>query len=197
MKKVGSVLLLFIMFCVFSIPVLASGNNNTSITVKKILFNATLVHDMQEINNKYHGRDGVYYQIDDDGNILISEISTESFDNKDALLLGQLKAARVSEQKKTYNYVYCAPDGTEWWKSTIEATFDFNGSKVWCVSGNAKITGGSKVKYSKNSYSSKKVTGISYYTIEATFRSHKQNFHITQQLGSDPNGNYTTVIDLH
>lgn len=95
-------------------------------------------------------------------------------------------------QNKSYKYEYTKSNGKLDWSSEVIGTFHFDNTYVWCTAGEAKHSfgdpGNSSISYSSNTYSSKKVTGVSKYQIKAKIKTPTGTYNITQYVGSNPEG---------
>lgn len=168
----------------------ASGNQ----TEGTITVNAKELIVLEDINDitRYDGADGTYVQYLDDGSTLKVKISTKTIMLPASInSFTEFAAATEYIQNKSYNYELIDINNKLKWSSEVIGTFHFNNTYVWCTAGNAYYTLGSSsstISYSKNTYSSKKVTGVSKYEIEAKITTPTGVYNISQYVGCNPTG---------
>jgi hypothetical protein len=154
-----------------------------------------VLDDINDINS-YDGADGTYVQYLDDGSAIKVEITTRTSLIRPALsnsTAEYTKSASATEyiQNKSYNYELIDINNKLKWSSEVTGTFHFNNTYVWCTSGTAYYILGdssSTISYSKNTYSSKKVTGVSKYEIAAKITTPSGIYNISQYVGCNPTG---------
>lgn len=172
-------------FCLMMTVILLSANG-MFVSAKES--GVIVLNDISEIN-LYHGADGVYVDYLPDGSFIRATISTTKISQSDS----GTYATRESIQNKSYNYEYMRPNGVDLdWSSEVVGTFHFDNTYVWCTAGTAYKSFGkpssSSISYSKNTYSSAKVTGVSKYEVAAKIVTPTGTYNINQFIGSNPKG---------
>jgi hypothetical protein len=150
-----------------------------------------VLDDINDVSN-YNGVDGTYVQYLNDGSIIEVTISTS--DIKSSGINGR-SAANLSSteyvQNKSYLYQLKKANGDLNWSSEVIGTFHYNNTYVWCTAGTAYHSFGdssSTISYSKNTYSSSQVTGVSKYEIAAKITTPSGTYNISQYVGCNPAG---------
>lgn len=162
-----------------SVNTIESETKNSDL--ERILKKATIVDSDIDILEKYGNQNGVYAIFPKSGEIIVLELNT----SKIKVLSG------VKEITQTNKMTVYTKQGTIDFISTIDGTFRYDGTHAWCISGKAYkkfSSSSSKISYTKNSFSDKKVTGYSKYEIKANVHTPYNNFSFGQYVRYNPSG---------
>lgn len=169
MKKVmrmllGGILTLAMVLSV-NTSVFAAEVDNADI-VPRYYENAVEVNSYQDVMERYGGQDGVYAERMSDEMTMYYEVKTEQTS------MPLIRSVRATTQTKSHTIHSTLTNKANQivWKSTLKATYKYNGTHVWCTNGITYFNSdlGSSRTLTRNSYSSAKTTGNSYYYVDST-----------------------------
>lgn len=181
-RTLRMVLLIFVLVGAMGMNCFASGLAEDQQNV--------FIEDYDDIYDLYDGADGTYIERVSDELTMQYNVVTEAQNN-----LVKSRASSTKSTSKTIHSTLFNSSNQVVWKSTLTATYKYNGTYVWCTSGityfNTDL--GSTRTLTKNTYSSAKVTGNSYYRVDSTiYTSSYGVYYLHEYICCDKAGNLSS-----